>query len=101
MLAEPVTGEFIKQPAERFIVAIDWTARLAPAETIAAATYTASDASTGQPADVVDGLTVVGSIVRVFVARGQAGRRYKITVRVETSAGAIHEADLFMDCRDY
>ncbi len=99
-MGELVTFSFAKQPSERFAIGVDWSARLGEGETLASVTVEARDLRTGLPADVIESPGISGSISSVVVKNGTDGGRYRITLRVTTSSGSVHEADGTMSVRE-
>ena len=97
------SGEFEKQPAEAFLITVDFAKQcLRSGESIASQAVSASLISTGASATstVIDATAEDESagVVTVGVKGGTSGLNYRITVRVTTDAtpAAVYEADIGM-----
>lgn len=88
---------FIKQPAETFTIAVDFTDRMATGEALSSATVTAIDSKGAtQTTTVIASSSVSSPNVLVRVKAGTDGERYKITVTATTSTTEVYEADVIM-----
>lgn len=90
-----VLGKFVKQPAEILDYDVDFTDWFS--------------GRTDTPASFVviaeTGITVVGSsrtgnVVKTILSGGTSGTKYKITVRLTTSASLVKEADFLVAVKE-
>lgn len=92
-----------KQPAETFIVGVDFSLLLAAGETISAGASTCVEADTTDPAAVVT-IMDAGSLqatadlksLLVRIAGGTDGHVYKLSFRAATSADNLYEQDILV-----
>jgi hypothetical protein len=75
-----------KDPAAILFHEMDWSSWLDEGETIDAETVTSSDAAL-----IIDQVLEASGVVTWRVRGGAAGKRYTVTVRVETSDGRTDE----------
>ena len=93
-------NDFIKQPAEKFPISIDFTNRLPSGLTISTVTLAALDLSTNS--DVTTTIfggtsgTVSGNKATGTVRAGTNGHAYKLTITATLSDSSILEEDLNM-----
>lgn len=89
---------FLKQPTEKYLIAVDYTTELATGETIASVTVTAYEVLTGTnvTSTVIDSTATTTTLGKAVIKAGTSGKKYKITFVVTTSLGYILEDDLFM-----
>lgn len=81
-------GQFKKQPDEALDYDVDYTEWFSNRTDTPASFQVTADA----------GITVVGSqrngnVVKVILSGGTAGTKYKVTVKLTTTAGLVKEAD--------
>lgn len=85
---------YTKDPAATLDYAIDWSARLAPSETIAASAWfiAAQGASTNTLAIEGTPVSAAGKNT-VFLRGGAAGERYLVTNRITTNSSPVARVD--------
>ena len=81
---------YIKDPAAVLDYAFDWTAWLAPAETITARTITIDPAGTLTK----DSDSVTAGVVTVWLSAGTLDTRYTVTCHITTSAARQDERSI-------
>jgi len=99
-IGTPVTilGKFQKQPAEVLDYDVDYTEWFSNrVDTPAIVDPFEIAAETGI---TVVGSSITGNIVKVILAGGTALTKYKITVRLTTTAGLIKEADFTVTVKE-
>lgn len=84
-------GAVRKQPGDRLDYDIDFTKWMTDGDTLSLATAVSDD-----PALVVEAQQVIPPLVKVWVSGGEAGKSYKVTVTVTTTAGRVKEVDFNM-----
>jgi len=80
---------FAKDPAATLDYSFDWSAWLAPGETITTDSWAVEPAGVGAPMLGVE--TVTGATRAVLVSGGTAGHRYRLSCHIETDAGRTAE----------
>ena len=96
-IGTPVTilGKFQKQPAEILDYDVDYT------EWFSNRLDTpASFVLTNDPGITVVGSSRNGNVVKAILSGGLAGEKYKITVRLTTTAGLVKEADFTVTVKE-
>lgn len=81
-----------KQPAEQFMIGIDFSARLATGETITGAAVSSIDEATGLDSSatlLVGAESISGGIVSHKIHQGLDGESHLVTFRADTSANNI------------
>ena len=92
-----------KQPAETFIIGVDFSLLLAAGETISAGASTCVETDTTDPAEAVT-IMDAGSLqvsadlksLLVRIAGGADGHVHKLSFRAATSANNVYEQDLLV-----
>jgi len=94
---------FSKQPAETFLIAVEFSGSLDSSETIVEESCSASAVNllTGEAdTDVVEDPVKDGTILNVRVKAGVSGTNYKITVTAVTDGSSTYEKDITMIVED-
>jgi len=94
-----MTTVVTKQPAEKRIIAFDFTERLTGSKTISSATTISSTKAnliTGSTALTLSGQVTDDPYVKVFAADGTSGEDYVLLSRITDSDGEIHELDAIL-----
>ena len=98
-----IEGSVEKQPAETFLVGVDFAGHLATGETIIGQTVTARNEGTGEDtsATILTGSPVLaGAILSHRVAAGTDGHRHIVQFRVNTSQANTYEAEIRVMVRE-
>jgi hypothetical protein len=83
----------LQSPDARLDYAVDWAAELGEGETIAASRWRA------RPRGLLAGNGgISGARTAVWVSGGRAGRVYRLTNTITTSAGRRHERTIVLRC---
>lgn len=86
---------FEKQPADLQDYDIDFTPYLADlADTATSHTVTADTGITVSPT------TLSAGVVKVWVAGGTSGQKYKVTATINTTGGRIHQAEITIKVKE-
>jgi|SRR3972149_3738073 len=98
-----VDDSFTKQPGDSFVFGVDFTNRLADAETVATAAVSALKESDGSSVygSVVLAPSVITPMVGVPVLAGVSGYTYLIAVRGITSLGYTYEKFIRMTVQEF
>lgn len=93
-----VLGKFFKQPAEILDYDVDYTDWFSNRTDAPAA-------SNPVTVSVEPGITLVtfsrtGLVVKAVISGGTAGTKYKVTVRMTTTAGLVKEADFTITVKE-
>jgi len=80
---------FAKDPAATLDYSFDWSAWLAPGETIIIDSWAIEPSGVGAPTLGVESIT--GATHAVLVSGGTSGHRYRLSCHIETDAGRIAE----------
>lgn len=95
----PSVPSVIKQPGESRLYPMEFAALLVEGETISGIDSITKDKTT-TPDLVIAEQAYSGSIVQFRVSGGVDGTKYKITVRVDTTAGNLIEGEGIIQCED-
>jgi len=90
-----VLGKFVKQPAEILDYDVDFTDWFAGRTDTPASFLVVAE----------DGITVIGSsrtgnVIKTILSGGTSGSKYKVTVRLTTSASLVKEADFMVAVKE-
>jgi hypothetical protein len=94
-----MTKEFIKQPAESYTIAVEFTGKLPTGATLTSGTVSAVRLDTGAADNSVlasTTATIVGTQARVKVQAGTSGVDYKVSFLVTLSNSDLLEEDIEM-----
>ena len=93
---------FLKQPAEDFTIAVEYSGDLDTGETISNKTVTATDLTDNSDATatVISASSISGTQVLVRVQAGSTNHDYLIHVRATTSTTQDYEHDVTMQVRE-
>ena len=98
----PELRTFIKQPAESYVIAIEWLGRLPIGATLSSGTVSAVNMATGLTDNTVlasTTATISGTQARVKVTGGTTGTDFKVTFLCTFSTGDVLEEDIIMMVR--
>jgi hypothetical protein len=98
----PELRTFIKQPAESYVIAIEWAGRLPIGATLSSGTVSAVNVETGITDNTVlasTTATISGTQARVKVTGGTLQTDYKITFLCTFSSADVLEEDVVMMVR--
>lgn len=99
ILAPPLT----KQPAETFLISVEFARRFKPTEAITSVSITAKKVSDGSDSTgtLISGPTFAGSIAQCrLAAAGVAGDNHLVQVRANTSLSNTFEAEVAVAIRE-
>lgn len=94
---------FIKEPGERYAIAIEYANKLPSGATLASGTVSAVDLATNVTDNSVivgTSATISGTQAKITVQAGVANKRYKITFLVTLNTGEILEDEVVMHVLD-
>jgi hypothetical protein len=88
---------FYKQPAEKYLIAMDYTSELSTGETIASATVKCYEvvAGTDVTTTLIDSSSTTTTQAKTVIKAGTSGKKYKVIFLTTTSLGYIFEDDVF------
>ena len=95
--------EFTKEPAEKYVIAIEYSGRLPTGASLSSGTVTAYDMGAGATDTSVltsTTATIATTQAKAQVRAGSAGKKYKITFTVTLDTGDILEDEVLMTIRD-
>lgn len=101
-IVETIEGVFTKQPNDKFIVAADFTSKLATGETLNSRTVTAVKKSDGSDATstVVYSSAIDGNRILIGVQAGATGECYQIVAKVVTSNSYQRQLDIMVSVQE-
>ena len=101
MVLEP--SKDFKQPSERDYLGIDFSLRLATADTLASITECKCyevESGDDKTSEMIESPVIDGNYVKFWRQGGTDEKNYQLTLKVLTTAGAKLEADLLIIVRE-
>jgi hypothetical protein len=97
-----ILERFAKQPAEVKDYDVDYAPWLDPmTDTILSSTQTVVCTTTpGDTALVINSVALAPKTLKLWIAGGTDGEKYKITIRVTTAGGRVDESELLFTVKD-
>ncbi len=96
-----ILAKYEKQPAEVKDYDIDYSEWLGPpTDTVSSLVTVVTCATEVVPALVVQTFETAATTVKLWIAGGTDGARYKVTVRMTTAGGRIDESELIFTVKD-
>lgn len=89
-------GTVIKQPADVLDYDIDFERWLTDGDALSSAVAVVDDDGL-----TIDDVTVIGTVVKVWVSGGEDGATYKITATATTNDGRVKEEDFRIRVRNF
>jgi hypothetical protein len=94
------TPSLVKQPSESRLYQMDFSGNMTSGEAITAVVSFTADTPEGADALVISEITGSGQVASARIAGGEAGFKYKVTVRVTTDGGNTLEAEGILQLKD-